>query len=89
MIVRVGKTHTLKRTLDAAGSMPWPDNLRGLTEEEAERAVSQALVTRYGVSPETVTDVLQAKKDLLRRSEMLEFVEASDNPGERRAAWRT
>ena len=51
----------------------------GLSEEEAERAISQALVTRYALCPESVTDVLEAKKQLLRHSGMLEFVEASDN----------
>jgi ATP-dependent 26S proteasome regulatory subunit len=78
MTVRVGKTRTLKRTLDAAGFDAMANNLRGLTEEEAERAVSQAIVTRYGLTPEIVTDVLQAKKEMLRRSEMLDFVEVSD-----------
>jgi SpoVK/Ycf46/Vps4 family AAA+-type ATPase len=77
-LVRVSKTHTLKRTLDANGTDQIADNLRGLTEEEAERALSQALVARYALCPETATDILQAKKDLLRRSDMLEFVEASD-----------
>ncbi len=79
MSVRVGKTRTLKRTLDATGLDVMANNLRGLTEEEAERAASQAIVTRYGVTPETVTDVLQAKKELLRRSGMLEFIETSEN----------
>jgi SpoVK/Ycf46/Vps4 family AAA+-type ATPase len=75
-------------------------NLRGLTEEEAERAISQALVTRYALCRESVTDVLDAKKHLLRHSGMLEFIEASDNMdavgglqnlkhwlGQRRGAW--
>jgi SpoVK/Ycf46/Vps4 family AAA+-type ATPase len=53
--------------------------LRGLTEEEAERAASQAIVTRYGLTPETVTDVLEAKKELLRHSGMLEFIDATEN----------
>ena len=79
MSVRVGKTRTLKRTLDPAGLDAMANNLRGLTEEEAERATSQAIVTRYGVTPETVTDVLDAKKELLRRSGMLEFIDASEN----------
>jgi ATP-dependent 26S proteasome regulatory subunit len=78
MIVRVGKTRALKRNLDSAGLDAMANNLRGLSEEEAERAVSQALVTRYGLTPEIVTDVLQAKKELLRRSEMLDFVEGSE-----------
>src|SRR5246127_5020010 len=78
VLVRISKTHTLQRRLDAAGLDAMADNLRGLTEEEAERAISQALVTRYALCPETVTDVLEAKKALLRRSEMLEFVEVSD-----------
>jgi len=54
------------------------ENLRGLTEEEAERTISQALVARYALCPEIITDVLDAKKALLKRSEMLDFVEASD-----------
>jgi SpoVK/Ycf46/Vps4 family AAA+-type ATPase len=79
MMVRVGKTRTLRRTLDAPGLDAMANNLRGLTEEEAERAASQAIVTRYGVMPETVTDVLEAKKELLRHSGMLEFIDASEN----------
>jgi len=79
MTVRVGKTRTLKRSLDAAGLDTMANNLRGLTEEEAERAASQAIVTRYGVTAETVTDVLEAKKDQLRHSGMLEFIDASEN----------
>src|SRR2546426_8056440 len=53
-------------------------NLRGLTEEEAERAISQSLVARYALAPACITDVLESKKALLKRSEMLEFVDASD-----------
>lgn len=77
--VRVGKSRTLKRTLDPAGMDSMADNLRGLTEEEAERATSQAIVTRYGMTAETVTDVLDAKKELLRHSGMLEFIDTSEN----------
>jgi len=97
---RLSKTYALKLQLDAAGVDAMSANLRGLTEEEAERAVSQALVTRYALCAETVTDVLEAKKQLLRHSGMLEFIEASDNManvgglenlkhwlGQRRGAW--
>lgn len=76
---RLSKTYTLKLQLDTAGVDAMSANLRGLTEEEAERAISQALVTRYALCPETITDVLEAKKQLLRHSGMLEFIEASDN----------
>jgi len=76
---RMAKSYTLKLALDAAGVDAMAANLRGLTEEEAERAISQALVTRYALSPETVTDVLAAKKELLRHSGMLDFVDASEN----------
>ena len=78
-LVRVGKTHTLQRKLDAAGLDTLAENLRGLTEEEAERAISQSLVARYAVVAECVTDVLEAKKSMLKRSEMLEFIDANDN----------
>lgn len=78
---RLSKTYSLKLQLDAAGVDAMSANLRGLTEEEAERAVSQALVTRYALCAETVTDVLDAKKQLLRHSGMLEFIDASDNMG--------
>ena len=100
VFVRLSKTYTLKLQLDDAGVDAMSANLRGLTEEEAERAISQALVTRYALCPESVTDVLDAKKQLLRHSGMLEFVEASDNMaavgglenlkhwlGQRRGAW--
>ncbi|PYX11574.1 MAG: hypothetical protein DMG85_05050, partial [Acidobacteria bacterium] len=33
----------------------------------------------YALCPETITDVLEAKKELLRHSGMLEFIDASDN----------
>jgi ATP-dependent 26S proteasome regulatory subunit len=79
IFTRVSKTYTLKLQLDAAGVDAMAANLRGLTEEEAERAISQALMTRYALCPETITDVLDAKKQLLRHSGMLEFIEASDN----------
>jgi len=78
VLVRVSKTHTLQRRLDPGGLDNIAENLRGLTEEEAERAISQALVSRYALCPEIVSDVLDAKKALLKRSEMLDFVEASD-----------
>jgi SpoVK/Ycf46/Vps4 family AAA+-type ATPase len=77
--VRLGKTRTLKKTLDALGMNALAESLRGLTEEEAERALSQAIVMRYGLTPEIVTDILQAKKELLRHSGMLDFVDVSQN----------
>ncbi len=76
---RLSTTHTLQLKLDAAGVDAIANNLRGLTEEEGDRAITQALMTRYGLFPETVTDVLTAKKELLRHSGMLEFIDASEN----------
>jgi SpoVK/Ycf46/Vps4 family AAA+-type ATPase len=76
---RMSGTHTLKLQLDANGVDAMAANLRGLTEEEAERAVSQSLVARYALAPACVTDVLEAKKALLKRSQMLEFVDSADN----------
>jgi SpoVK/Ycf46/Vps4 family AAA+-type ATPase len=100
VVVRISKDHTLQRKLDPKGYDAVVESLRGLTEEEAERALSQALVTRYSLCPEIATDVVETKKSLLRRSEMLEFVEAGeafsnvggmDNLkfwlGQRRGAW--
>jgi hypothetical protein len=78
---RLSKTQTLELQLDAAGVDAVAANLRGLTEEEAERATSQALVARYALCQETVTDVLEAKKQLLRHSGMLEFIDACGNMG--------
>ena len=76
---RLAGTHTLKLQLDANGVDAMAANLRGLTEEEADRAISQTLVARLALSPDCITDVLDAKKSLLKRSQMLEFVEAKDN----------
>ncbi len=76
---RLSKAHTLQLKLDGSGVDAMAANLRGLTEEEAERAISQTLVARYALCPETITDVLEAKKELLRHSGMLEFIDASEN----------
>ncbi len=75
---RLAGTHTLKLQLDANGVDAMAANLRGLTEEAAERAISQTVVGRLALSPDCITDVLDAKKALLKRSEMLEFVDATD-----------
>ncbi len=75
---RMATTHSLKLQLDSTGVDAMAANLRGLTEEEAERAISQALVGRLALSEDCVTDVLEAKKALLKRSEMLDFVVATD-----------
>ena len=76
---RIATTHTLKLQLDANGVDAMAGNLRGLTEEAADRAISQTVVNRLALSPECITDVLEAKKALLKRSAMLEFVDATDN----------
>ena len=84
MFARMSRTHSLKNKLDSGGMDAVARNLRGLTEEEAERAVAQAIITRYSLCPEVITDVAEAKKELLRRSGMLEFIdptETMDNIG--------
>lgn len=78
-LVRIGKNRSVQRKLDAAGLDSLAASLLGLTEEEAERAISQAVVARYAVSADCVTDVLEAKKALLKRSEMLEFVDTTND----------
>jgi hypothetical protein len=76
---RLAATHTLKFQLDSHGVDAMAGNLRGLTEETAERAISQAVVGRLALSPDCITDVLEAKKALLKRSEMLDFVDTTDD----------
>src|SRR5438128_917658 len=78
---RLSKAHTLQLKLDESGVNAMAANLRGMTEEEAERAISQTLVARYALCPETITDVLEAKKELLRHSGMLEFIDTFENMG--------
>jgi ATP-dependent 26S proteasome regulatory subunit len=75
---RLSGAHTLKLQLDSNGVDAMAANLRGLTEEAAERAISQAIVGRLALSADCITDVLEAKKALLKRSQMLEFVDATD-----------
>ncbi len=76
--VRISRDHPLPRKLDAKGYDAVVESLRGLTEEESERSLSQALVARYALSPEIANDVLESKKSWLRRCEMLEFTDASE-----------
>ena len=76
---RLAGTHDLQLQLDSNGVDAMACNLRGLTEEAAERSISQAIVGRLALSPDCITDVLEAKRDLLKRSAMLEFVDSTDN----------
>ena len=76
---RLAAVHSLKLQLDANGVDAMAGNLLGLTEEAAERAISQTVVGRMALAPDCITDVLDAKKALLKRSEMLEFVDASND----------
>ena len=76
VFVRLAKTRTLKRTANEAQLDAISANLCGLTEEEAERAVAQAIVARYALCPEVVLDVLTAKQEMLKRTGMLDFVDA-------------
>ena len=76
---RLAGTHSLKLQLEASGVDAMACNLRGLTEEAAERAISQTVVGRLALSPDCISDVLDAKKAMLKRSEMLDFVDTTDN----------
>jgi ATP-dependent 26S proteasome regulatory subunit len=76
---RLSANHKLQNKLDGAGLDAVAANLSGLTEEEAERACAQAMIARYGITTDTVTDVLQSKREILRRSQMLDFREAREN----------
>ena len=71
---RLSATHKLQLKADEVDLKAIAGNLSGLTEEESERTMAQAIIERYGITPETVTDVLEAKQEILRRTGMLEFV---------------
>lgn len=75
---RLRKRMVLARTLDEAGMAAVASNLRGLTEDEAERAVAHAIVERNTLDEQVATDVLQAKKEMLRRAGMMEFIDAPE-----------
>jgi len=74
---RLGEKRKLANKLDAAGLDAMAANLCGLTEEEATRATAQAIISHYGLVPESVMEVLQAKREMLKRSGTLEFVDTT------------
>jgi ATP-dependent 26S proteasome regulatory subunit len=74
---RLAKTRSLRRSVSDDDLDAICANLSGLAEEEADRAIAQAIVARSALSPEVITDVLEAKKEILRRSNMLEFIDSS------------
>lgn len=76
---RLSKKLTLKRKVLPDDLEAIAANLRGLTEDEAERAITQAIVARYALTAEVADDVLKTKKDLLRRSGMLEFIDCDES----------
>ena len=55
MTVRVGKTRTLRRTLDAPGLDAMANNLRGLTEEEARDAGHDVVIYESRFRPMKLT----------------------------------
>jgi SpoVK/Ycf46/Vps4 family AAA+-type ATPase len=71
---RLSQKRRLQFKIDPASIDAAAANLCGLTEQEAERALSQAIVSRYGLLPEIVQDVLEAKREILKRSGTLEFI---------------
>jgi SpoVK/Ycf46/Vps4 family AAA+-type ATPase len=71
---RLCEKRKLHAKADAAALDAAAANLCGLTEQEAERAVSQAIIARYGLMPELAQDVLEAKRQILRQSGTLEFI---------------
>ncbi|HTK95092.1 MAG TPA: AAA family ATPase [Terriglobales bacterium] len=73
---RLAKTRALKRNVTDDDLDAICANLSGLTEEEADRAIAQAIVARSALARDVIVDVLAAKKEMLRRSGMLEFVDA-------------
>ena len=79
---RLRKKLLLARSIDKAGISTLADNLSGLTEDEAERAVAHAIVARNTLDDQVPADVLQAKKDMLQRSGMLDFIESPERMGE-------
>src|SRR5438477_760543 len=76
---RLSKKMSLKRKTDVPDVEEMARNMSGLTELEAQRAVAHAIVARYALVPEVATDVLAAKKEALRHSNMLDFIDASEN----------
>ncbi|HMC30231.1 MAG TPA: AAA family ATPase [Candidatus Angelobacter sp.] len=76
---RLSKKMTLKRKVAPSDLDATASNMRGLTEEEAERAIAQAMVGAYGLTAEIASDVLHAKKEILRRSGMLEFIDCDES----------
>jgi hypothetical protein len=76
---RLRKKLILGRSVDAAAIAKIADNLCGLTEEEAERAIAHAIVTRHALDERVAADVLEAKKEMLKRSEMLEFIDCAES----------
>jgi AAA+ superfamily predicted ATPase len=74
---RLAKSHTLQRRVDVNTLNAIAENLRGLTEDEADRALSQAIVTRYALCPEILADVIEAKKELLRRTGLIDIIDAN------------
>ena len=76
---RLSKKLSLKRKTLPEDMETIAGNMRGLTEEEAERAIAQAMVARYALCPEVAEEVLQAKKEILRRSGMLEFIDCQES----------
>ena len=78
---RLRKKLILARTADQSALSVIAANLCGLTEDEAERATAHAIVAHHALDERVAGDVLEAKKEMLKRSEMLEFIDCAESMG--------
>ncbi len=69
----------LKVELDAAALHQMAQELQGLTREEARRTLTKCLLARGRADSGLLSDVLEAKRQILRQDGVLEYVKIGSN----------
>ncbi len=76
-LAEVGKHNRIKVELDSNGLRQLAQNLVGLTRDEARRTLAKCLLERNCADPQTITELLEARRTALRQEGVLEYVKAA------------
>ncbi|MFQ5664776.1 MAG: AAA family ATPase [Terriglobia bacterium] len=79
LIREVEESGRIVKALDGSGRRRLARNLCGLTLAEGRRVLRRCLLSRRRLDPQTILDVLIAKREELGRSGVLEFVELGED----------
>ncbi|HXN24563.1 MAG TPA: AAA family ATPase [Candidatus Dormibacteraeota bacterium] len=78
-LAETGRQASFRVDLDTANLHQLAQSLQGLTSEEARRTLTKCLLARGRADAALLADILEAKRQILRRDGVLEYVKVGSN----------